>query len=134
VQLHGAEDKAYVDALRPLLPQGCEIWTALPVSGDAGPGPSFGDRPLFDTQANGAFGGTGLSFDRDLVKSRADFGDSILAGGLGPDNIAAAARAGAWALDVNSGVEDAPGIKSAERLAALFEALRPAVREGARSC
>ena len=117
-----------------MLPPDCEIWTALPVSGDIAPGPSFGDRPLFDTQAGGAFGGTGLSFDWDMVKARDDFGRAILAGGLGPDNIAAAAGAGAWALDVNSGVEESPGIKSAERLAALFEALRPAVREGARSC
>lgn len=128
VQLHGGEDETYVDDLRPMLPEGCEIWTALPVSADGDPGPSFGDRPLFDTQADGAFGGTGRTFDWSRVQGREDFPRSILAGGLGPDNIAVAARVGAWALDVNSGVEEAPGIKSADKLEALFEALRPAVR------
>ena len=62
------------------------------------------------------------------MQAREDFPNAILAGGLGPENIAAAARMGAWALDVNSGVEEAPGIKSADKLEALFEALRPAVR------
>jgi indole-3-glycerol phosphate synthase/phosphoribosylanthranilate isomerase len=133
VQLHGSEDQDYVDAVRPMLPEGCEIWTALPVAGDADPGPSFGDRPLFDTRSGDAFGGTGRSFDWGRVQAREDFPNAILAGGLGPENIAAAARMGAWALDVNSGVEDAPGIKSAEKLEALFEALRPAAR-GDRSC
>ena len=128
VQLHGGEDEAYVEALRPMLPEGCEIWTALPVVGDADPGPSYGDRPLFDTKSDGVFGGTGRSFDWSRVQAREDFPNAILAGGLGPENIAAAARMGAWALDVNSGVEEAPGIKSADKLEALFEALRPAVR------
>jgi indole-3-glycerol phosphate synthase / phosphoribosylanthranilate isomerase len=128
VQLHGSEDEAYIEALRPMLPDGCEIWTALPVASDGDPGPSFGDRPLFDTKSEGLFGGTGRSFDWNLVQARDDFPSAILAGGLGPENIAAAARMDAWALDVNSGVEDAPGIKSADKLAALFEALRPAVR------
>lgn len=133
VQLHGSEDEAYAEALRPLLPDGCEIWTALAVASDADPGPSFGDRPLFDTKSGGLFGGTGQSFEWSRVQAREDFPNAILAGGLGPDNIAAAARMGAWALDVNSGVEDAPGIKSADKLQALFEALRPAAR-GEKQC
>jgi indole-3-glycerol phosphate synthase/phosphoribosylanthranilate isomerase len=128
VQLHGQEDESYVEALRPMLPEGCEVWTALPVSGDVDPGPGFGDRTLFDTQTGGIFGGTGRTFDWNVVQGREDFPQSILAGGLGPDNIAVASRLGAWALDVNSGVEEAPGIKSADKLQALFEALRPAVR------
>src|SRR4029434_2468170 len=98
VQLHGGEDIAYVDELRPSLPEGCEIWTAVPVSDGDDPGASFGDRPLFDTQSDGGFGGTGRSFDWGRVRGREDFARSILAGGLGPDNIAAASKAGAWAL------------------------------------
>jgi indole-3-glycerol phosphate synthase/phosphoribosylanthranilate isomerase len=133
VQLHGGEDEDYVEALRPLLPDGTEIWTAIPVSAEIKPGASFGDRALFDTQAGNAFGGTGRAFDWGKVIGRPDFPASLLAGGLGPANAAAAARVGAWAIDVNSSVEDAPGIKSAEKLAALFEALRPAVR-GEGSC
>ena len=32
VQLHGQEDADYLQALRPLLPDGCQIWKALAVS------------------------------------------------------------------------------------------------------
>jgi indole-3-glycerol phosphate synthase/phosphoribosylanthranilate isomerase len=130
VQLHGARSASEIEALRRSLPQGCEIWTAVGVSqgGDAVAG-ALGDRPLFDTSVGGRSGGTGQSFDWNAVSGRADLAEGLLAGGLGPDNVEAAAQLGAWALDVNSGVEDAPGIKSAEKLAALFEALRLPVRD-----
>jgi phosphoribosylanthranilate isomerase len=47
----------------------------------------------------------------------------VLAGGLTPDNAGeAAAAAGPWALDVSSGVESRPGVKSAKLLRAFFAA------------
>ncbi|MBI2386116.1 MAG: phosphoribosylanthranilate isomerase [Elusimicrobia bacterium] len=47
----------------------------------------------------------------------------ILAGGLTPENAAAAAAAAKpWALDVSSGVESRPGVKSARLLRAFFAA------------
>ncbi|MDB5697285.1 MAG: trpF [Alphaproteobacteria bacterium] len=131
VQLHGARSGSDIEVLRGSLPQGCEIWTAVGVSegGDTASG-AIGDRPLFDTAVGGRSGGTGQSFDWDAVSARADLAQGLLAGGLGPDNIAAAARLGAWGVDVNSGVENAPGVKSPAKLAALFEALRLPVRQG----
>jgi indole-3-glycerol phosphate synthase/phosphoribosylanthranilate isomerase len=129
VQLHSARSESEIEALRRTLPQGCEIWTAVGVSedGDAAAG-APGDRPLFDTSVGGRSGGTGQSFDWAAVSARPDLAQGLLAGGLGPDNVGAAAALGAWAVDVNSGVEDAPGVKSADKLAALFEALRLPVR------
>lgn len=128
VQLHGDEDDAYVAELRSRLPGDCEIWTAVPVAETAGPA-GGGDRPIFDTAVGGRSGGTGRRFDWKLVADRPDLARGLLAGGLNPDNVSEAARLGAWALDVSSGVEEAPGRKSPEKLGALFEALRPAVRE-----
>ncbi len=48
---------------------------------------------------------------------------AILAGGLTPESAAAAAAAGAYALDVSSGVERRPGVKDARLLRAFFRAV-----------
>jgi indole-3-glycerol phosphate synthase/phosphoribosylanthranilate isomerase len=42
---------------------------------------------------------------------------------LGPTNVASAIQAGATFLDLNSGVESAPGLKSAEKMAEVHEVL-----------
>jgi phosphoribosylanthranilate isomerase len=51
---------------------------------------------------------------------------AVLAGGLTPKNAAAAAALRPYALDVSSGVESRPGIKSARLLRAFFAAVRDA--------
>lgn len=70
---------------------------------------------LLDSHAPGAVGGTGRVFDWDMVRDCRR--PLILAGGLTPDNVrAAVATLRPWAVDVSSGVEDAPGIKNAEKM------------------
>jgi len=127
VQLHGQEDRQYLHGLRNLLPDEVEIWAACPV-GRSMPERRGADRLLFDTAYAGRSGGTGRVFDWGLVAGRADLNRSLVAGGLNPANARAAARLGAYALDVGSGVEAAPGRKDPQRLAAFFEALRPVSR------
>ncbi|HEX8448844.1 MAG TPA: bifunctional indole-3-glycerol-phosphate synthase TrpC/phosphoribosylanthranilate isomerase TrpF [Allosphingosinicella sp.] len=128
VQLHGEEDALYIRALRNLLPEETEIWAAAAVGRDV-PQPRLGaDRTLFDTQVGGRSGGTGTAFDWSRLEGRADLGRSVLAGGLRPSNARAASRVGAFALDVGSGVEMAPGRKDSGRLHAFFEALRAPAR------
>ena len=68
------------------------------------------------------------------MRGREDLPGGILAGGLDPANAAAAGRVGAFALDVGSGVEAAPGRKDKARLAAFFEALRPPARTALAPC
>jgi indole-3-glycerol phosphate synthase/phosphoribosylanthranilate isomerase len=128
VQLHGEEDALYIRALRNLLPEETEIWAAAAVGREV-PRPRLGsDRTLFDSQVGGRSGGTGIAFDWTRLQGRADLGRSVLAGGLKPSNARAAARVGAFALDVGSGVEMAPGRKDSGRLHAFFEALRTPAR------
>jgi len=120
VQLHGAEDQAYIDALRAALPVGVAIWKALSV-GDTLPARNLNhvDRYIFD---NGQ-GGTGQHFDWSLLAGQT-LDNVMLAGGLGADNCVTAAQTGCVGLDFNSGVESEPGIKDASKLASVFRTLR----------
>jgi len=129
VQLHGHEDVEYVRALRRELPPTCEIWTALSVGREplASRG---GDRLVFD---NGD-GGSGQSFNWALVEQHPELSKALIAGGIGLHNARAAQRMGAYAIDVGSAVDRQPGSKSPEKIAALFEALRPRARERLRAC
>jgi indole-3-glycerol phosphate synthase/phosphoribosylanthranilate isomerase len=133
VQLHGEEDALYIRGLRQMLPEGTEIWAAGAV-GESLPEQRLGaDRILYDSQIGASSGGTGLVFDWSRLAGR-DLGGALLAGGLNPDNARDAARVGAFALDISSGVEAAPGRKDEVRVAALFEALRPLSRKELASC
>ena len=134
VQLHGEEDPAYIKALRNLLPASTEIWAVGAVGTDDAHARPGADRTLFDTKVNGSSGGTGQIFDWSRVQGREDLSTSILAGGLAPANAAQATRVGAYALDVSSGVEAAPGRKDPAKLSAFFEALRLPVRKDLQSC
>ena len=129
VQLHGGEDVEYVSALRRDLPSSCEIWTAISV-GRAPLASRGGDRLMFDNEK----GGSGRSFDWALVESHPELPRAILAGGIGPDNARAAQRLGAFAIDVGSSVDERPGRKSPEKIAALFDTLRPSSRRRLRPC
>jgi len=129
VQLHGTEDPDYVATLRRALPADCEIWTAVSV-GRIAPTGRGGDRLLFDNGESG----TGQRFDWSMIAGQPDLPRAILAGGIGPHNARAAQTIGAYAIDVGSALDERPGRKSSEKIAALFEALRPPSRERLRAC
>jgi len=129
VQLHGREDVEYTRALRRQLPPTCEIWTALSVGREPLTGRG-GDRILFD---NGD-GGSGRTFDWTLVEDHAELSRSVVAGGIGAHNARAAQALGAYAIDVGSAVDLRPGTKAPEKVATLFEALRPPSRQRLREC
>ncbi len=70
---------------------------------------------LVDTQSGNAFGGSGQTFDWSLLQSHPLPRPYFLAGGLGPDNIEAGLKAAKpFAVDLNSKVESAPGVKDIE--------------------
>lgn len=88
---------------------------------------------LFDT-AGGAAGGTGRTFDWEIVVRRAWPVPVFLAGGLRAENVGAAiALVRPAAVDVASGVESAPGVKDPVRLARFFDAVREADEAHAKS-
>jgi phosphoribosylanthranilate isomerase len=72
-------------------------------------------------------GGTGLRADWTRAAILARARPVVLAGGLSADNVLDALRVvRPWAIDVSSGVEAAPGVKSPEKLRALFRAVQGA--------
>ncbi|MGZ5330956.1 MAG: phosphoribosylanthranilate isomerase [Solirubrobacterales bacterium] len=83
------------------------------------------DFHLFDAYFHGVHGGTGKSFDWDLVAGRRSKVPMVLAGGLAPENVGEAIRrAGPYAVDVVSGVEAEPGVKDPAKVEAFFDAVR----------
>ncbi|MFN7340919.1 MAG: phosphoribosylanthranilate isomerase [Opitutia bacterium] len=87
---------------------------------------------VHDAHRADAYGGTGLRGDWDRhVSLQSAHPDRrwILAGGLGPDNVAEAAARGVKAIDLNSGVELAPGLKSVEKLHLVRELLRKNIQK-----
>lgn len=80
---------------------------------------------LLDTNVDGAIGGSGKTFDWNLATVAKAYGRIILAGGLSPENIVEAVqKVQPYAVDINSGVESAPGKKDKHRLQQLFSNLR----------
>ncbi|MDF8333438.1 phosphoribosylanthranilate isomerase [Novosphingobium cyanobacteriorum] len=131
IQLHGKEPPAFVQQVRAAT--GCEAWKALGVRkrADMEAARSYAgaaDRILYDAKPpEGAAlpGGTGLRIDWDLMKGWKHPLPWMLAGGLDPLNVADAVHVtGAPAVDVSSGVESAPGVKDAGRIAAFVRAVR----------
>lgn len=89
-------------------------------------------------RADGNSGGTGTSFDHKLLRGRTKGRQVFLAGGLTPESIGGAVAGLAapvrgkvpplpYAIDLSSGVESEPGIKSEERMRAFFDAYERAL-------
>ena len=86
---------------------------------------------LLDAFSETARGGSGRRFDWDLVadaRKAGAFDDAppiILAGGLTPENVRTGIRRiKPWGVDVSSGVEDAPGVKSFDKIKKFIAAVR----------
>ena len=86
------------------------------------------DAFLLDAYSKNGLGGTGETFNWDLAVEAQKFGKPIfLAGGLTPENVAAAVRkVQPFAVDVSSGVESAPGKKDVAKVRAFIAAVRAA--------
>lgn len=134
VQWHGdphADDAAAVAA------SGMRLWPVLRVLGTTLPDAAWqlgrhAEALVLDAKVTGQLGGTGVALDweslaQDVARWRADLPQVrlVLAGGLTEHNVAhAIALLSPDVVDVSSGVELAPGIKSPERMRAFVDAVR----------
>jgi phosphoribosylanthranilate isomerase len=125
LQFHGEEGPSYcTEAARRT---GAKVMRAFRVSSaaDVKAAEAFRtDFHLFDAYWHGLHGGTGKSFDWELVRGRRSQVPMVLAGGLTPENVTEAIEAAQpHAVDVVSGVEAEPGRKDPAKVEAFFAAI-----------
>lgn len=128
VQLHGDETNADVAAIARFLP----VIKALRVRDRESviASSSYPDAQsyLFDAYTPSAYGGTGKSFNWDLLAPEKELIPTrpwVLAGGLTPENVEEAIRrCRPYAVDVSSGVEASPGVKAPEKVREFIRRVR----------
>ena len=131
LQLHGGETPRRIAAIKARF--GLPVMKAIKVAtaddiAAAEDYLSLVDLLLFDAKApktlkNALPGGNAIAFDWRLLAGRTWSRPWMLSGGLDADNLAEAVGiTAARAVDVSSGVEDGPGNKSPEKIAAFLEA------------
>ncbi|MHB1185635.1 MAG: phosphoribosylanthranilate isomerase [Desulfobulbia bacterium] len=118
VQLHGAESPAYCMEINCRVIKAFQVKESL-ATADLAPYAGVVSGFLFDTFHEKIAGGTGQTFDWRLLQKMSPLRPVVLAGGLTPDNVGEAIRqARPFAVDLNSGVEFAPGRKNLEKVRA----------------
>ena len=114
LQFHGDESKAYCAGFRQPWIKALRVHPGLDLE-RAVATYSEGRGILLDAWHKDAWGGTGTTFDWELLDRLQGSVPVVLAGGLNPGNVQQAVRqCRPWAVDVSSGVESSPGIKSPE--------------------
>jgi len=120
VQLHGAESPAYCAEIA------CRVMKAFRMRESLSPEDlaPYADEVsafLFDTFHEKIAGGTGQTFAWHLLEKLSSPRPVVLAGGLTPENVGEAIRqARPYAVDLNSGVESAPGRKNLAKVRAAI--------------
>ncbi|MDY3127856.1 MAG: bifunctional indole-3-glycerol-phosphate synthase TrpC/phosphoribosylanthranilate isomerase TrpF [Corynebacterium sp.] len=109
----------------------CAVWRAVSMTQSDGPAVASAlvesgsvDMIVLDA----ADGGSGTSFDWSTVPNNVR-AHALLAGGLSPENVTAALAVGCYGVDINSGVETAPGHKDTGLIARTFAQVRSFAHE-----
>jgi len=122
VQLHGDEDPEFC---RSLLSHNVKTLKAIRVKEQADIMKAenfFTDAILLDAFDPQKYGGTGLTFDWNII---GHIGKRVfLAGGINPDNAVQAVKLGVYGIDVCSGIEAEPGKKDHKKMEKLFENIK----------
>lgn len=124
LQFHGDEDDAWCRQFRRPYWKAVRVKddTDLPRELDRFPG---ADGILLDAWHADQYGGTGRTFDWSVLNGLVGDRHLILAGGLNPANVAQAVTlVRPWGVDVSSGVETAPGIKSQALIKQFIDEVR----------
>jgi phosphoribosylanthranilate isomerase len=125
VQLHGDEGPAFCSEVARRT--GAKMIKAAPVAGQAdirALAAFHTDFHLLDAHRPGMRGGTGETFDWELVATRRSSVPLVLSGGLRAENVGPAiAATRPFAVDTASGTEARPGVKDPGKVAAFVRAV-----------
>ena len=125
VQLHGSENGEYINSLKNDLPKNVLIFKAVKVrtGEDIINADNMGcDYLMLDSFVKGQAGGTGKSFDWEIISSVNIKTPYFLAGGITPENLPAALAVSAN-IDISGGAEE-NGVKSREKIKQITEISR----------
>jgi len=120
VQLHGDENKEYINKLRKILPKKIKIWKAFSIKNQV---PKRDLNNVSTYIFDSCFGGSNKSFNWSILGDHI-LDNVILAGGINLNNCIEASKLNCSGLDLNSGVELSPGIKDPKKLKLVFQKLR----------
>ena len=123
IQFHGDESEDFCKLFD------CKFWKALRIKDSK----SLEDMKHFknaeailcDTFKEGVYGGTGSSFDWEMLNSDLFLDKKIiLSGGLSIENLENALKIEPWCLDFNSGVESSPGLKDHSKIIEILSLIK----------
>ena len=122
VQLHGDEDPEFCKLFRTINVRTMKALRIKEQNDIQQADNYFTDAVLLDAFHPEKYGGTGVSFDWNII---GHIGKRVfLAGGINPDNAAAAVKLGVYGIDICSGIEAEPGRKDHNKMKELFENIR----------
>lgn len=117
VQLHGNEPPEWAETLRHHFP----VIKAFKLSGPADP--RLAGYPADALMLDGTSPGSGQGYPLEWLEPLRHHPRLIVAGGLNPENLRPVLALKPYAVDVSSGVEEAPGLKSPDKLRAFLQAV-----------
>ena len=128
VQLHGKESPEYCELVeKPVIKvfHISENTSADELKADIEPYMNVTEHFLFDTKTKELWGGTGKTFDWNILAEISSDKPFFLSGGLNSNNVIDAIETvQPTAVDLSSGLEESPGLKDFDKIEDFFEIMR----------
>ncbi|MGA2172345.1 MAG: phosphoribosylanthranilate isomerase [Sedimentisphaerales bacterium] len=122
VQLHGDESPQFAEQFRSLNVRTMKAIRVKDKKDIKRAEAYFTDAILLDAFDPKKYGGTGLSFDWNIIGNISK--RIFLAGGINADNVTKAVDLGVYGVDICSGVESSPGKKDHAKMRKLFDKIK----------